>query len=148
MNGLAASVLKSLSRASGSDLDWTLLLDWSMERLGERFPESEARRLAIRGIGISKFTETSQVVMGRKYRVKEWLKRGLQGLVDRDQFFSQEEENLLGWRTLFKLCFLREHRLKPRQGSRPSVDSEFADELKEVDDWAVRSFPVFRLSEI
>jgi hypothetical protein len=135
MNGLAKSVLDSLWDASGSRADWIVLLDLSMERVGQSFPEARARKLAINRITFTRDMETYQVVMGRKYRVKEWLKRGLQGLVDRDQFFSHEDEKLLGWRTLFKLCILREHRLKPRYGSKPSVDSEFADELKEIDGW-------------
>jgi hypothetical protein len=51
-----------------------------MERLGQPLPV--AQKLAIQRITFSQNMETYQAVMGRKYRVKEWFKRGLQGLVD------------------------------------------------------------------
>jgi hypothetical protein len=140
MDGLRKIVLEKLSNTDASRDDWITLLDLSMER---RYPE--ARRLAIEkitptfgGIGIE------QVVMARKYGVKQWLRNGLRQLTERDQFLSDADEEILGWNTVFKLCRLREQRFKdviqgysnrsyrsPSYGTPipTSLEKEFGDEL-------------------
>ena len=108
MEELANSVLKKLSDATASQHDWIALLD-----LTEEHHHPKARRLAIQkitptidGVGLQ------QVVMARKYRVRQWLRKGLQLLVDQDQFLSYGADNILGCKTVVKLCCLREQRLK------------------------------------
>ena len=108
MDELAKIVLEKLSCAVASRPDWIALLD-----LSEDHHHPEARRLAIQNISPT-FDKVGleQVVMARKYRVRPWLRKGLQLLVDQDQFFSDGVEEILGLKTVFKLCRLREQRLK------------------------------------
>jgi hypothetical protein len=108
MDRLAELVLEELSDASASRDEWITLLDFSIEH---QYPK--ARELAI-----DKITSTfagqaiEQVVMARKYGVQKWLRDGFKQLLERNQFFSDTDEEVLGWNIVFKLCRLREQLFK------------------------------------
>ena len=136
MDEWAKIVLATLSAASAGRNDWIDLLDLAVER---QLPE--ARKLAIQQI-----TQTfqctregmSQVVMARKYRVKEWLQHGLETLVQDDQFVSDADADVLGFKSVLKLARLREDNIKRQRGryyvkGYMSVADSFRDELEEMD---------------
>ena len=50
---------------------------------------------------------TEMVLLARRYQVPGWLERGLQALVQCEEFFDADEKQL-GRRTVFRLCRLRE----------------------------------------
>jgi hypothetical protein len=95
--------------------------------LSEEHQHPGARRLAIQKL-TPIFDEVlpgvEQVRLARKYRVKQWLRTGLLSLVNRSEFFSDADEQVLGWKTVIKLCHLREQRLND------SINSYSADSRK------------------
>ena len=136
MDEWARIILERLSAASAGRKDWIDLLDLAVER---QLPE--ARKLAIQKI-TQTFQHTregmGQVVMARKYRVKEWLQHGLETLVQDAQFISDANADVLGFKSVLKLARLRENNIKRQSGyyygqGHMSVADVFRDELKEMD---------------
>ena len=136
MDEWARIVLERLSAASADREDWIDLLDLAVER---QIPE--ARRLAIQKI-TQTFRHTregmTQVVMARKYRVKEWLQDGLETLVQDEQFVSDADAHILGFEWVLRLARLRENHIRRQRGSyyglgHMSVANSFRDELEEMD---------------
>jgi len=132
MDYLKQSAIQALPRLNGSRWEWTALLDLSVER-----GLSEARKIAIPMLTPMLSCPFDMIAMARKYQVKSWLQTGLQALVQRQDLLSEAYEESLGWRTIVKLCRLREDAL--RRGhygyySRLTIEGEFQDELKELGD--------------
>ena len=129
MDELTNNVLNDLAQSSADQCDWMGLLD-----LSEEHQHPGARRLAIQKLTLI-FDEllpgVEQVRLARKYRVERWLRTGLLSLVNRSQFFSDADEQVLGWKTVIKLCHLREQRLKDSI-NRYSADSR---ECNRIFDW-------------
>jgi hypothetical protein len=137
MDDLKKSAAQALPRLDGSPEEWTTLLDLSVE---PQLPE-------VRKTAIQKLTPTvicqnalDVIAMARKYQVNSWLKAGLQVLVNQSEFLSEAYEDSLGWRTIIKLCRLREdsarrqYRSYNYYSSSLTMESEFQDELKDMDD--------------
>jgi hypothetical protein len=104
----------------------------------------EARALAIQQITPTFHHGIDQVIMARKYRVRTWLRNGLQALVQQAVFPSNADGEALGLETILKVGRLREDHLRQRfyesRSSRHStiastmtVEGQFRDELAEMD---------------
>jgi hypothetical protein len=114
---------------------WTRLLDLSVQHL-----LSAARALAIERLSqFYSIKEVAKVQLARKYHVVKWLKEGYEELVRREAFFSNEEEELLGSKTIIKLCRVRDGYLKSRHnsivyhpGPPTMIEAEFETELEEM----------------
>jgi hypothetical protein len=137
MDNLKKSVLEALPGLPGSREDWTDLLDLSLEH---QLPE-------VRTMAIQKMTTTfpsspnafdsDLIGIARKYKVRSWFKTGLRGLVQRTDLLSDADAEILGWRTVLKLCRIREddfRRLyRNYYGSGVTIENEFQAELKDMD---------------
>jgi hypothetical protein len=103
-----------LTRNEFEKNEWTKVLE-----LSNTHELSEARALAIARLSSLGITGgVAKVQLARKYGVKQWLKEGLQELVQREAFFSDEEEDLLEWKTVSKLYRVRDGYLKSRYSYR------------------------------
>ncbi|KAK7024961.1 hypothetical protein R3P38DRAFT_2951956 [Favolaschia claudopus] len=87
---------------------------------------TEWRFLQIRKLAIEMLTSTSQIssvqriVLARKYEVASWLRRGYLELAQSAESISEEEGELLGWKTAFRLIQARERTLSVRPMNCPS----------------------------
>jgi hypothetical protein len=90
--------------------EWMKVLD-----LSATLELSAARALAIERLSSSREIEgVEMVLLARKYHVEEWLREGYEGLIHRDAFLSDEEGEILGCKTVTKLCRLRDGYSKSR----------------------------------
>ena len=133
MDEWARIVLERLSATPAGRNEWICLLDLAVER---QIPE--ARRLAIQKINETfRFTKEgmTQVALARKYRVKEWLERGMEMLVQGDHFISDADGDILGLKSVMQLARLREGRYRGGYGmvGPATVMESFRDELREMD---------------
>ena len=112
----------------------------------------EARTLAIQRISatIRSSSAVRGVRLGRRHKIKEWFRNGLEKLVQRGTYFSDEEEEELGLKTTCKLYRIREdHRRKSTNGGNKKsqanvpaaaervidhIDREFRDELEGMEE--------------
>ena len=131
MDDLAGIIIEKLSQSNSNREDWMALLDMSIQH-----DISESRALAIQKLWalIADGEGTELVLLARRYHVPGWLECGLQALVQREEFFSDEDERQLGWRTIFRLCRLREKwQDRRRRGYRiidkQTIRQEFLDEF-------------------
>jgi hypothetical protein len=107
----------------------------------------DARVLAIRQITTTNPSALEGVRLGRKYKVASFFRDGLQKLVQRNSYFTDEEEDGLGFKTTSKLYRIREdyHRCRDckncknrrsreekRESSLYAIDRAFKDELDEM----------------
>jgi hypothetical protein len=139
LRGIAVERMKVLTVNDPGE--WMEVLDWS-----DMHQFSDCRELAIERLSrpqaLSNIKGVARVQLARKYRVERWLKEGLQDLAQRGDFFSDEEEELLGWKTVIKLYRVRIGHLKSRlsgtqvhsvrKSVRISIEAEFEAELKET----------------
>ena len=152
MDDLAGIVVEKLSQSNSNREDWMALLDMSIQH-----DILESRALAIRKLWalIANGEGTEMVLLARRYQVPDWLERGLQALVQREEFFSDEDERQLGWRTIFRLCCLREQWQDHNRHRRPSIGwnwnldeeirQEFFDEFKIIGGEGKENEGVFEL---
>ena len=146
MDDLAGIVVEKLSQSEANHEDWMALLDMSVQQ-----DILVSRALAIRKLSalIANGEGTEMVLLARKYQVSGWLERGLQALVQREEFFSEADEKQLGWRTIFRLCRLREKLYYRRRGSRnidkEMVRQEFLDEFEVIGGEGKENEGVFEL---
>jgi hypothetical protein len=133
MESISAIALQKISYSSACRDDWVDILD-----LCNHHHIPNARSLAIQHISVV-INGVEKVLMGRKYRVKSWLKDGLYDLVEQDASFSDEEADQLGFKTISKLYRIRELRLKhgrsySGRSTVSDIKTEFEGELKEIAD--------------
>jgi len=100
---------------------------------------SDVQQLAIQRLSSdSTFREMEKVLLARKYKVESWLKGGCRELVTRKQYFSDEEDVLLGLKTVSKLYRLREEYREYKHSRRyldsmdDPIEREFGVELMEM----------------
>ena len=138
MDNLTDMVVQQLSNLKGRRGAWIDLLD-----LASVHQLPGARVLAIQKIA-STFNGrgTDKVVLGRQHGVKEWLEGGLRELVQREDSFTDEDDEALGWKTVSKLYRIRERIHFEERGHHLHVDEgrvvydvkkEFEKELNEMD---------------
>jgi hypothetical protein len=127
LRGIAMEKMRGLTVFEPEE--WMKVLDMAdMQGL------SDARALAIVRLSSLGITGgVAKVQLARKYGVKQWLKEGLQELVQREAFFSDEEEDLLEWKTVSKLYRVRDGYLKSRNSYR-NTRSVFGD-LEPDSEW-------------
>jgi hypothetical protein len=112
MDGLTELVLDELSDTSASRDDWINLLDLSIENEYPKVGELAIEKITSTFWSTFSGQSIELVALARKYGVKKWLRQGLRQLLERDQFFSDADEEVLGSKIVLKLCRLREQRLK------------------------------------
>jgi len=140
MDGLTKATLATLSASNTSRDDWLALLDLSFHH---HLPESRA--LAIRNL-TSMFAGmvSKKIILAQKYQVKHWLRDGLQELVQRKQPLSDDEGEVLGFKTVLKLYRARDsYNAQSRlyyyseardEGAIAEIEKEFGSELGEMND--------------
>jgi hypothetical protein len=101
MDGVADPVVQRMWDVNAWRRDWIDLL-----RLSTDHQLSSARALAIQKISFK--GSIDKVVMARKYGVQKWLEEGLQELLRRESPPTDEEDELLGWKTIAKLYRIRD----------------------------------------
>jgi hypothetical protein len=122
---------------------WMKLLD-----LSDIHELSDARALAIERLSSLRFASSAaKVQLARKYGVEHWLREGLQELVQQTAIFSDEDEELLGWKTVIKLYRVRDGYLRSQYGRDPygyyrhcdiantnttTIEAEFEAELERM----------------
>jgi hypothetical protein len=149
MDGLTKTVLETISTLKPSWENWVVLLD-----LSTQYHLPEVRAFAIRQLSsASAGRMLERVVWARKYRVKCWLQEGLGDLIRQREMLTDEDAEILGWKTVAKIYRARElHRNRLantsyyRSGwddalhqaviSKTPVDigTEFGSELNEMED--------------
>ena len=123
--------------------EWIAVLDASDT---DRDMLHQARALAIHRISAT-LRPSSEVRLGKHYKIKEWFRNGLQSLVQRGTYFSDEEEEELGFKTTCKLYRMREdyRRSSMNSGNKKSrgnwatqrvmdnIERVFQDELEKME---------------
>jgi len=145
MRRVAAIALKEMSEIGTTDCrQWEAVLDVCNKH---RPMLPEARIMAIRRISSTNPFPVAGVRMGRRYKVASLFRDNLQKLVQRNSYFTDEEEDGLGFKTTSKLYRIREdyHRCRDckncknkrsredkRESSLNAIDRAFKDELDDM----------------
>jgi hypothetical protein len=87
--------------------EWIEVLDFSTTISGLGIPK--IRESAIQAISELSTDEVDKVLLGREYKVTDWLLEGYMTLVQRKTTISQEEEEKLGMRATLELLRVRDH---------------------------------------
>jgi hypothetical protein len=90
--------------------------EWgSVLKLANMWGFSEIRERAIQEMSKTRKQPADGILLGKEYRVVQWLLNGVAELVIRDVMISEEEAEKLGLKMVLKLCGVREtYRAKPR----------------------------------
>jgi hypothetical protein len=130
MDNLTEMVTGELSELQARREAWMDLLE-----LANVHQLSDAHSLAM-----EKITSTfngrgiDKVVLGRQCGMKQWLEDGLRELVQREDGFTDEDDEALGWKTVSKLYRVRERlRGTNKEKVEDAVKREFEKELNEID---------------
>jgi len=140
MDGLTEIVLQKLSNLASRRQAWIELLDLStIHQL------HSARALAIRKISRTfRGRGTDKVALGRRFGVKQWLEEGLREMVQREEPFTVEDDEMVGCKTMVKLYRLRERLhsggcrnrragYADKDEAKVGVSEEFEKELNDMD---------------
>jgi hypothetical protein len=140
MDGLTEIVLQKLSNLVARRQAWIELLDLStIHQL------HNTRALAIRKISTTfNGRGTDKVVLAREFGVKQWLEEGLREMIQREEPFTDEDEETVGCKTIVKVYRLRERlhgaRCRDRRAgctnqdeAKEGVSKEFEKELNDMD---------------
>jgi hypothetical protein len=140
MDGLTEIVLQKLSNLNARRQAWIDLLDLStIHQL------HSTRALAIQKIYTTfNARGTDKVALARQYGVKQWLEEGLREMVQREEQFTDEDDEIVGCKTIVKVYRLRERlhfaRCRDRRTgysnqdeAKEGVSKEFEKELNDMD---------------
>jgi hypothetical protein len=108
--------------------EWVAVLDMSvLHQL------SDARALAIERLSRpGNIAGVDKILLARKHKIESWLWDGYQEVVIRDQCFSDEEEDRLGWKTVSKLYRVRDRYFRYSEDIRAHIGKAFEAELREM----------------
>ncbi|KAJ8503540.1 hypothetical protein ONZ45_g10776 [Pleurotus djamor] len=104
-------------------------VDWlSVLKLANMWGFTDLRKMAISNLSKSLSRSAkcgNRIQYGRTYKVEKWVRSGYIELLERESKITEEEGEILGWRTLLTLCNLREDRLKSRSAPRVIPHHQF-----------------------
>ncbi|KAK7024963.1 hypothetical protein R3P38DRAFT_2951969 [Favolaschia claudopus] len=83
--------------------EWISVLKLSTEWCMARF-----RRLAITKLDQRDLSSCQRIMLARQYHIVTWLRRGYSELVERAETISEDEAEILGWKTTCRLFQARE----------------------------------------
>jgi len=136
MDDFAETAFTRMSTLETSRENWLAILDMTIERIN--FPD--ARSLGIQNLSSMLNDDVEKVSLARRYQVQQWFRSGLQGLVERNDYFTVKEEETLGLSMISKLYRCREDRYRQLLGLNygwsleASIEREFGDELRGMSD--------------
>jgi hypothetical protein len=86
--------------------------EWvSVLKLSTMWDFFEIRKKAIKVLSDSNMGMMSKIVIGRKYKVTEWLLEGCNSLAKRAETISMKEAETLGWEAAIRIFQMREESL-------------------------------------
>jgi hypothetical protein len=107
MDGLTEVVLRKISSHTSHRREiWSELLEASAQYHLPKVRAAAIRELSKTFTGYAQDAE--QVFLAKKYQVKWWLQAGLSKLVRRPEMLSDDDAEILGWKTFGKINRARE----------------------------------------
>lgn len=93
---------------------------------------AELRQKALRELTPIKISDPiEKVILGRNYKVEEWVLDAYVALVKRDAALSLKEGRILGYDTAFKLCEIRDESFRRALAVRGHDGTLTVDDLEE-----------------
>ncbi|KAK7462362.1 hypothetical protein VKT23_007963 [Stygiomarasmius scandens] len=105
-----------------SDDEWESIL-----KLATLWDFRDVRQLAIDALNSRKTSAYQRILLGRKYRISEWLRSGYVDLVKQPETLSVEDAEKIGYLTAVRILILRETHRKNYKGLPAGLTTRYSN---------------------